>query len=654
MSFSRRQILNVAGCFVAGIAATNAKKFVLADTRNFHDNVDSSSGTTPPTTQIAMVSPSEWKEKILNSDGTINWTEYTNVAKRYDRPDIIDYRFGPDYTFYHPSPESIPKLWGPSEDGFVGSCTSSMKTGGPTGYKEDFWFAMSGQLLFSPDPTASAEYLPGVARARNGSAYRFKGATPEYCFDTRVQWTPNAGNYYSTNPDSAVKQQSWKDASGGSVPAPPIATVRTRGLGGVTGFLLFQNGLIGATGTGNDGYTGDDTNSSNPFPYPFVKLPAGKVPTAGAVMPNNEFLLVTIWDTINLKGQLAVVAIKGNVVAAEGKPFLWGFPSWPRIKGMKILGYVDLPFAAPIAIQTAIDHVCGNGRGNSDNANMDLNSQTERDTWYNWKGSGFKRTARCGYAVVISRAENKAAFIDLQPLLEYYRKMYFTTQANYDQTKSENEGTASKQWPYTFSYAPEQKPKVVSTISVTRPTAVAAGLPWFTMYWRDGNDKFRENAYIATMDGELRMYKVGNLMTTDPAGNIDKPFNIVKIGKNPTNIDYGGPGSFGNDLFINCRGDKTVYYLYYDGKINASFRDARLQDPIYVAVSYNGTIGYNSPLLSVMDFKGRQVVNYRYQNGGDEALRTPVGNPPGSSVFEYSYATPLPGKPFMFTLAEVI
>lgn len=630
MSFSRRQIIKTASCFAVGIAATNARK-----ANHMFSDTQVASAAEPPTS-----SQSKWVENILNSDGTINWTEYTKVANNYDRPDIIDYRFGPDYTFYHPTPENIPTLWGPTNDGFVGNCSSTLKTGGSSGFTD--WYAMSGQLLFSPDKTAPAEYQAGVARARNGSIYLFSGASPEYCFDMRVQWTPDSANYYSTNPDAAVTQQSWKDASGKSVPAPPIATVRTKASAcGVTGFLIFKNGLIGATGTGNDGYSGS----------PFVKLPAGKVPTAAAVTPSNEFLLVTVWDTINRKGQIAVIAIQGRVLANE-KFFLWGFPSWPTIKGMKILGYLNLPFAAPTAIQTSVDWGSYSGRGYTDNNNLDLNSQSERDTWYNWSGSGLKKTARCGYAVVISRAEDKAAFIDLQPLLQYYRKMYFTTQANYDQTK--NEGTASNQWPYTFSYAPEQKPKVVSTISVKKPTAVAAGLPRSSGYWRDNNDTFQENAYITTMDGELRMYKVGNLMTTDSGVKIGQPFNIVKIGKNPTNIDYGHNAIFGNDLLINCRGDKAVYYLYYEGTVHASFRDARLQDPVYVTVSNNSRGVYSCPILSVVDFKGRQVVNYRYQNGLNEAKRTPVGNPPDSSVFEYGYTMSLPGQPFMFTLAEVI
>jgi hypothetical protein len=82
----------------------------------------------------------------------------------------------------------------------------------------------------------------------------------------RLSWTPDSANYYNTIPDVPVKQQPWIDASNGVIPSPPIAVVRSKSSSSVTGFLLFKNGLIGATGTGNDGYVGC---CSNPIPYPF-------------------------------------------------------------------------------------------------------------------------------------------------------------------------------------------------------------------------------------------------------------------------------------------------------------------------------------------------------------------------------------------------
>ena len=75
--------------------------------------------------------------------------------------------------------------------------------------------------------------------------------------------------------------------------------------GGRTGFcnqslVVFQNGVIGTSG-----------NNTVEQPDDHVKLPANKVPTGIAMTNDNEFALVTVWDTTALKGQVAVVALAG-------------------------------------------------------------------------------------------------------------------------------------------------------------------------------------------------------------------------------------------------------------------------------------------------------------------------------------------------------
>jgi hypothetical protein len=330
---------------------------------------------------------------------------------------------------------------------------------------------------------------------------------------------------------------------------------------------------------------------------------------------------------------------------------------------MKLLGFVDLPFAAPMAIKVSQDVVLGNGRQRSDNVGLPtlLDTQAERDTWYNQDGNIFKKTARCGYAVISSRAENKVAFIDLQPLFQYYRTMNFTTQANYDQTK--NEGTADNQWPYTFTYASAQKPTVYATKDVTKPTAVAAGLPdcmwWITIH---NGDAMQENAYIATMDGSLLMYKVGDLMTTASGGSIGAPFNTVAIGKNPCSISYGhAADTYGDELYITCRGDNAVYYLNTDGSTRGILRDSRIQDAVHVNVSgagrYFRDADWAAGFMHLMDFNGRKVLNYRFDSGYESCDSIPLGdppNPPNNTVFEFSGEQALPGQPFFFVTAEVI
>lgn len=407
-----------------------------------------------------------------------------------------------------------------------------------------------------------------------------------------------------------------------------MATVRPKGDGGVTDFLVYQNGLIGLTGTGNDGYVGSGNNE----PYLAIRLPSGKVPTAAAATVHNGFLLVAVWDAAQHKGQVAVIAVKGRVKAQETQ-WLYGFPSWPTVRGLKLLGFMDLPFAAPMHTSVSDDLKQGNSRNASENKGLDLGQQAQRDAWYQESDSANpysnQKLAQSGYAVVTSRAENKVALIDLQPLFAYYRTMYLTSQGRYAQTQ--HEGAAERQWPFTFSRAPEQQPQVTQVLDVPQPS--------------------KENVYIASLDGTVRVYKVGGLITPEPAAPLGAPFKTFAVGRNPSGVDYGETGVDADDMVFTSRGDRSVACVLADGSVYATLRDARLRDPVSATVSHNIRSSGNALILSVMDCGGKQVVNYRYDNSrGQDTV--PVG-PDGQSVFEYGHATPTPGKPFMFTLAEV-
>ncbi len=65
-----------------------------------------------------------------------------------------------------------------------------------------------------------------------------------------------------------------------------------------------------------------------------------------SVTNNSELVLVTLWATEIRKDQLAVLAVKNRQNEQETR-WYWGLPGWPVVKGTKLLGFVDLPFAAP-------------------------------------------------------------------------------------------------------------------------------------------------------------------------------------------------------------------------------------------------------------------------------------------------------------------
>lgn len=624
------------------------------------------SQTTPALDPTPTPSSTSWKERILNADGTINWTEYTNVAQNYHKREMIDYRFGPKYSDFHSTEESFPLVYQPSSDGIIRKNAGAWcrVNPGADGDPGGAWIT-SGQMLFSPDTDAPAEYKFGSSNMRNSDAV-ISYVDNGLCLRVRAEWTPDWWNRNGISVPTTPAVSEYSDASGGTLPLPPIATARGVGGASVTGFLAFQNGLIGSAGTGNDGY------SSEGYLNRSAKLDAGKVPTAMTVTNNNEFVLVTVWDTVNRKGQVAVLAVKNRQNAQE-KRWYWGLPGWPVIKGVKLIGYIDLPFAAPNAIDVTMSTVIGNTRGFSDNVNDDLNSQSVRNIWYNrqWddvNNNKWKQTAQSGYAIVSSRAENKVAFIDLRPLLKYYRKMNLTTQANFDQTK--NEGTASNQWPYTFSHAPEQIPVVSKVLTINQPTSVATG-NWYNTsktprsQFNGEERKPLMTAYIASMDGTVRMYDVQSLINPNATAAVsDNPFKTFQVGKNPVQMFHGFFSTANDDLFIVSRGDRAIYYAFYNGIVNGVLRDSRLKDPVNVGVSINATVNSGSGpdkamfvnVMSVMDFGGKQVVNYMVNDGinrNGEQMKF-VGPNGENLIFMHGFSNPVNGNPFMATFDEVI
>ena len=392
-----------------------------------------------------------------------------------------------------------------------------------------------------------------------------------------------------------------------------------------------------------------------------------------AVTPCGEFVLAAVWDVNNHKGQMAVIAVQGRVRASELErswdsmmatgTWMYGVPSWPTTKGLKLLGFVDLPIAAPMAIKAGTSMGWqNNGRAEKPvNAHIDtlLNSQSERDTWHDSDPTvypNYKATARAGYAILTSRSENKVVFVDLKPLLQYYRKMYFTTQESYDKTKKV--GPASNQWPYTFDHSPEQMPVVASVLNVPAPTAVAAGLSaghaaspecpsanpsWQSLkLWRVTPNFGDRYAYVATMGGKLLMYDVGRLITEKPTPPAPPVlYKTITVGKNPTSLENGNGGVYKNDLFINCRGDKSVYAVHPSGDIQHVLRDSRINDPVMTENSYNAR-GETAAryFMHVVDLTGKKVHTYVYKQDFHEPVK-------------FGASTEVPGHPFAYQQDEV-
>lgn len=92
--------------------------------------------------------------------------------------------------------------------------------------------------------------------------------------------------------------------------------------------------------------------------------------------------------------------------------------------GMKLLGCIDLPdMEFPTAVCAVGNDLNHRVNGRDGNAGLlreyDLARQADRDVFF--KGANAQYGSTAGFAVVASKYENKAAFLDLQPLIQRVR-----------------------------------------------------------------------------------------------------------------------------------------------------------------------------------------------------------------------------------------
>jgi len=532
-------------------------------------------------------------------------------------------RFGPDATSYR-SNEKFPEIWmAPEKE----EKNRKYQIGGPWTKEAGDYSSTQGQILYVPDFGLGVDRVTIIEMSHN-------------CF-TEKPLPPWWGGF-RPEPASAA----WVKAAGGN-PGAPIAMARGMVQWANSGVAIFSSGLVGVAGT-----------CTAKGSEPSLMLPRTKIPTAISVTPKNEFALITVVDTEKQQGQVAVIALESSA-KKTGFAHEWhedhpGLPNVAVFTKMKLLGYIDLP---GISVPTGISAVGNRGFERVSGADghagllkdIDLSKQGFRDAMYKGGNSGLASSA--GFAVVISRSEDKVVFIDLQPLFERMRDMYFTTEENYKKTR--DAGSEPKQWPYTFDVDPTMKPTVTAVQTIAQPTAVLATVT--------GGKKAR--AIVATLDGKVAIYQVGDLGTDEPA----KPQDIgvistVQVGRNPCSLAYQ---KHSNDTFMAvCRGDREIVWVKHgekgkdkDKKESAEvvrrLRDARMIDPVNVEVS--DTHGIETFIISVADFKGRKIINYRLselrfatQGGAKFGM-----GPDGKDEAECGGYLEFPGSPFCISATNV-
>jgi hypothetical protein len=530
----------------------------------------------------------------------------------------VDRRLGPDYAFYHKDvAETFPKVWMPESKQEKGG--RRYQIGGPWSKKAGDFSSTQGQVLYVPDAGAVGVDRVTIEEWSNN------------CFSER----PEAPWWGGFRPEPTYAK--WKAAA--RDPGTPLGMARGMASWANCGVIIFSSGLVGTAGT----CTGHGSD-------PMFQFPPEKLLTGVSVTNKNEFALVTLHDTKLNKGQVAILAMESSGrVSKFAHEWRDDYPCLPNVAvftRIKLLGYVDLPgMEFPTAVCAVGNHYGGRVNGLDGNAGVlrtfDLSEQRFRDMFY--KGSNAKYSSSAGFAVVIGKYEQKAAFIDLQPLFERVRQMYFTTGENFNKTR--DLGPAPGQWPYTFEADPTWKPPVVSVIDVDRPTAVIASM--------SGGAKAR--AMIASEDGRVGVYRVGGLATEEAAKATEiERVAEVTVGRNPCCLAYQKYTS--DRIMVVSRGDREIDWIQYadaGAKVIRRLRDARMKDPVFVEQS--DTHGIETPLMTVTDFKGRQIINYRF---GQLVWATQGGKrfgmgPDGKAEFECGGVMEIPGSPFCVSAANV-
>ncbi len=467
--------------------------------------------------------------------------------------------------------------------------------------------------------------------------------------------------YASTEPD---KEFNWKPA--GIDLDRPVAIGKCYGRGGwcTNSLAVFASGWIASVGS---------NTARNKM---VMKLPADMVPTAITVTNSGEFALVSVMNTRTLTAQVAVFALADG---CEGCPpndeskwygnwgnhrrVYYGLPGLGNFVAGKYIGAVDLPpsLRLPTEISASTGHASGDYEHERNFWNDNIENEANRiryrdDPWLT------EAIARTGMAVVISKSERRAAFIDLRPLFDFYRRSYFTSSRSQFDAIMANRGDGADQWPYTFEREASQRPRVIKVMDLPQPpTAVRMSLA----------APFR--AFIATQEGALRVFDLGTRYLDQVGTQVGQPGDIVprfnvKVGRNPTSIAYVRDHGWesGSRLFkparpeqfmiVASRVDRSIQWVEFDrgfnqARIFKTLQDSRIQDPIAVEDAANH--GTESYVVTVADYNARTVRNYLYgpiilwTYDGNSACKKPVGcSLLNNGAFEYGGDFELPGRPF--------
>ena len=612
-------------------------------------------------------------------NGAVSNAEYQAMAQKMGTDAAIAYRYGPSSAEYGTAgqgglptygkrasqPLNMISVQNPNGQGSRG-CSWTGWCGnwqiGALEYAAGDYSSSVMNFSYIPDTTPEASFYKKSYAAGVGSVQVINVAHNTMSVEPEVSWTRYDG---PANDGGAIDQGIVTYMKSFSLERP-VALGKCYGRGG------WCTNTLAAYADGRIVSVGSNTAST----IASTQLPSGKVPTAVTITNSGEFALVTVWDTAAMRGQVAVLALgdgcQACTMATESRwDSNWGnwkrsYPGMPGLGNynfIKLIGFVDLPesMRAPTEISASTGLPNDAYQQVRRYYDTDLDNAGVRARYFN--GDLSNAYARTGMAVVISKSEKRAAFVDLRPLFAYYKQQYFgQAQAGFNAMIA-SRGTQASQWPYTFDVAPSQKPSVIKVVDLSnRPTAVKVSLA------------APHRAFIATQEGKLRVFDLGAGYLNQNAGgtpaDIVERFSVV-VGRNPTSIAYAKekaafgatviqtmyPNGLERELIVTSRGDRKLQWVRFDagittGTVARTLQEARMIDPITTEDADNH--GTESYMVTVADYAGKGIHNFLYgpviwhTHAASKACSDAKGGCKllNNAEFEYGGTFKVPGKPF--------
>lgn len=576
---------------------------------------------------------------LFDAQGAVDRDRYVAEASNWDGA-AIDARLGPTFLalnegaedtrplLYQPDSKPNPKGYARINPWELGQAPA------PDG---DYW-SDSGQVGYVPDDPGAN---PGLDRIQVFAYY-----SKVFAISPRYDWASGR-----PRPDPQTRDRTYAELNGGP-PRQPLAMARGAGLTQNEALVLYRGGLLAVAGT-------QTSRKGSDRPYPGLRFPAHKVPTAIAVTTQNELALVTLWDTEALKGQLAVIALEGKYLPFHTLPYM-GLANQGSWSDFKLLGYVDLPMVAPSAVAAASN---GYWNGPSQTEGKPLGKLDLADDATREKLAKSRLVAAGGYAIVASKRENRVAIVDLTPLFHHLRHSYFSSAAAFRATVAAR-GPAPEQFPQAFSAESAHRPVVAWEASYPAPTAVLAG------HRIDRWSTDRHKAYVATEAGTIHILDTSSLMrrSSREAGGRLGEIGSFQVGRNPVSMFFvrraepnlpliprssnrGRADAFNSVFWVACRGERAVMACHtYQGKgqVHLTIKDRRMEDPVAVSTAVRG------PILTVADFNGRKLLSFRVAPIHDARNKVTYGcGPDGTDPVEFAGELPVAGRPFLVGSANV-